>query len=408
MNSSNWNMRFRYLIFVCFLFVTPRAWAENTKDYCAIADRAIVHAGKIRELKPKRKIPCLVSEKEQVKSYLLETIATKLPRGKLANEAMVYRAIGMIPESFNYEKGLVDLYLNQIGGYYDPDKRHFIMAAWMPALLQTTVAVHELTHGLQDQYFELSKIMDPKLENSDELTARSAMVEGDANSVMLEQARLAAGQPSILQDDNVESFMLQNIVGLKLMAASSGVPESLQMMLIFPYTSGFRFVHTLLRKGGYNEVNKAFKRLPRSTEEILHPELYFKSDPSFITIESADLAKDLPDPTAHLIYQDTLGEFAISVLLSEHLKNKQAAVEAARGWGGDRVAVFESGARKSVVWRTHWDTPKDADQFYAAMLESLNARFGETAASEWGDYLAKKHSIALKRRDQNVDLIRSY
>ena len=174
---------------------------------CKIAKMAIEEASKIRGLGIRKVVPCVVQTKEEVKGYLLGTLVSKLPKRKLANEALVYSTIGMIPKSFNYETGLVDLYVSQIGGYYDPDRKRFVMAGWMPALFQTTVAIHEQTHALQDQYFNLETFVDPKLENGDILLARSALVEGDATAVMIDYNRKLAGQASIAQEKDVHTVL---------------------------------------------------------------------------------------------------------------------------------------------------------------------------------------------------------
>ena len=51
--------------------------------------------------------------------------------------------------------------------------------------LEEMVLVHELTHALQDQYFDLERFIDGD-PLSDEGTARTALVEGDASLVMFD------------------------------------------------------------------------------------------------------------------------------------------------------------------------------------------------------------------------------
>lgn len=363
--------KFLFSIFV-LVFLVSQASAENL---CAIAKSAVSHASEIRGLKAKHSIPCLVHDKQEVKEYLLHTIQTKLPPNKLKMEEVVYKVLGILPGSFDYEDGIVDLYLSQIGGYYDPEADHFVMAGWMPALLQTTVAVHELTHGLQDQHFNLEKLVDPKIENSDLLLARSALVEGDATAVMFDYARELAGQPSLAQEENVNSMMMHNILGVSLVAAGMKVPQSLQMILIFPYTSGLRFAHALLRENGYKSIDKAFKSPPRSTEEILHPEKYGIQPPDFMVFQDEETRVSAIPVEAEREYVDTVGEFSISALLANYATDKKASTEAAAGWGGDRVAVYRKGATRWVVWLTNWDTERDAQEFLRAFRASLATRF---------------------------------
>lgn len=379
--------------------------AQQQVDFCVIAKNALVEASALRGLAVKKKVPCLIHGKDKIKEYLMATIADKLPAGKLKFEGVVFKQLGMIPEDFSYEQGIVDLYLNQIGGYYDPDKDHFIMADWIPALLQSTVAVHELTHGLQDQYFDLGNYINPKIDNSDALLARSAVAEGDANAVMLDQARKRVGQPPISAEKDVESFMLQNVVGMSMMANSLKVPQSLQMMLLFPYTSGLRFVHTLLRQGGFKKVNQAYSLPPRSTEEILHPEKYATKDADFRDFEISELRTSSIPSEAKVVYQDTMGEFGISALLAMYVQDKSVSAKAAVGWGGDRVAVFELGDKHWTVWKSAWDSAQDAEEFFQLFIKSLQLRFSDftlEAASGAGYRLKTGEKLSLKKEAQLI------
>jgi len=364
-----------YMLLAAFLLAPVGALADT--DYCAIAKMALQAATRIRGLSIKHDVPCLVHDKEEVKHFLVDSIATKLPKGKLASEATIFKAIGMIPDRFDYEHGIVDMYLSQIGGYYDPEKAHFVMAKWMPAMLQATVAVHELTHGLQDQHFNLKTFMDDKIGNNDVLMSRSALVEGDASAVMLDYNRELMGQKLLSDEDNVDSFMLQNIVSLQLMGGSLGVPESLQMMMIFPYNSGLRFVQYLLKKGGYKEVDKVFSRPARSTEEILHPEKYMAQQADFREPEVEEARSRIIPAEAKPVYSDTMGEFSISALLGMYVKDKKESTQAAAGWGGDKIAIFEKDGKRWVSWATLWDTERDADEFYKAFGESIKKRWPE-------------------------------
>ena len=341
-------------------------------------------ASSIRGLAIRRQIPCRVYDRDKVKQYLLQTIAKKLPPRRLKMEGLVYKALGLIPPSFNYEHAIVDFYLSQIGGYYDPENKHFVMAGWMPVILQTTVAVHELTHGLQDQHYDLDKFVDMRLQNSDMLLARSALVEGDATCVMLDYMRKLTGQNPLAGEQNVESFMMQNIIGASLMGGESGVPESVRLIMIFPYTSGVRFAHGLLVKGGYGQIGRAFAAPPASTEEILHFEKYAAGTKDFISLATEDLRAAIPDAGADILFEDTLGEFVISVMLGLDEKDRRAATQAAAGWGGDRIAVFGNEAAKTLrlVWKSSWDSEEDAREFYNLLFRNLKIRFGRMIENE--------------------------
>ena len=351
------------IIFLCLvsssIVLSTYAIAE---DLCVTASQAMKTASELRGLNPKRKVPCRAHEKNKIKQYVVKAIKTETPEARIRGEGLLFAALGIIPSDFDYEKELVDLYTSQIGGYYDPKKGQYVMAAWIPASLQYPVSVHELVHALQDQHFDLETFMDIKTMSSDELMARSALVEGDATAVMVDYSLRAAGGGTVFDQQDVSLFIAQNVVGTQLLATSSPTGRTLMTLMIFPYSSGLRFAHELIRESrSYDALNKAFLNPPRSTEEILHPEKYGNNIKEFeipvISVEGL---------TA--IHEDTLGEFFISVWLNSQGVDGVTAATAAAGWGGDRAAVLPlPDGSHSIRWHIRFDTVRDAEEFYAAL-----------------------------------------
>lgn len=375
---------------ICFLLLLGGVATANGDEICRIARDAMDQASKIRGLKARRKVACYVHNKDQVRDYLMSAIDTKIPPHKLKMEEVVYKALGVIPEEFDYRQGLIDLYLSQLGGYYDPEKDHFVMAGWMPGMLQTTIAVHELTHALQDQHYDLEKFINPAGPNGDELMAHAALVEGDATAVMLDYTRRLTGQAPLAEEAGVGGIMLQNIMSASIMSSIQQTPETLQMMLLFPYTSGLRFVHKALQKGDYREIDRMFRNPPSSTEEILHPEKYGSSKRDYSEIPVAEVLAESGFADQESLYSETMGEFLISALLGSTIGNKPLASEAASGWGGDRVVVVNGktgSGTYAAVWMTKWDTAGDASQFSDVLQRALRVRFPSLGTLSTGSWL---------------------
>ncbi|RMD85299.1 MAG: hypothetical protein D6808_05510 [Candidatus Dadabacteria bacterium] len=357
------------------LFSSVNVLAENL---CFISKEAISEASLIRGLKALKDVPCLSHSKAEIKKAILQSIKEKIPDSKLKAEESLYKILGLLPEDFNYKKGIVDLYLSQLGGYYDPKRDFFVMADWIPAQLQITVAIHELTHALQDQHFNLDAITDNVGRSTDELLARTALIEGDATAVMLDYSRLLSNMPKLSEENDVSSFIFSSTAAVEFLSQNSNVPQSMKAFLIFPYTTGLKFVHFLLKRGGYKEVNKAYKRLPGSTEEILHPEKYLAKKRDYIIPTLPDSFSNLP-----MRYKDTIGEFGVSVLCSQHLKGSKMCLAAANGWGGDRVGLYyaNGGKAAAVLWKTSWDSKNDAEEFFLMMKDLLSKRYGPTKST---------------------------
>lgn len=358
------------ILLIVLLMVTS-GFAEGPKELCQVAGKSLIHVSDIRKLNKRKSVPCKVRNKEEIRSFILESVEKKLPKDKLKFEEVVFKALGFIGKDYDYEKGLIDLYASQVSGFYDPEAKEFVMASWIPAILQVPVAVHELTHALQDQHFNLEKLIDPNSASTDELLARTALIEGDATAVMMDHARVEAGQQGLVSLVSVDSILMQNVLGFSLVAGSLNAPRALQLLIMFPYSSGLRFVHSLLRKGGYTAVDSAYRKLPLTTREILHPEIYPLDEKIQVPAEAfEDLKKE-----GEFVYQDSLGEFFISALFLSHAEKNSAKI--AEGLIADKVVVIEKkDGDYGVSWWTRWKSKEDLRDFrkFSELIEKLHGK----------------------------------
>jgi hypothetical protein len=91
----------------------------------------------------------------------------------------------------------------------------------------------------------------------------------------------------------------------------------------------------------------------------------------------------------------------------------KVATSAAAGWGGDRAFLFErNGATPLFVWKTLWDKPSDATEFFEA-YRAMNAHQGEQENLVWssGDkaevhWQANGRTTILKRSGDAVIIVR--
>ncbi|MCC6221787.1 MAG: hypothetical protein IT291_11160 [Deltaproteobacteria bacterium] len=371
---------------VAFILIAIANSAAEEPD-CSMVAKAINITSKLRGLHVRRKVPCRLENREQVEKYIRAKILEDATERKIINEGIAFRALGLIPASFNYLNGLVKMYVSQLGGYYDAKLDYYVMAEWIPAPMQMSIAIHELTHALQDQHYNLDSLMDEIDEPSDLLMAKAALIEGDATAVMLDYSRKISGQQMLQEDKSVSGFMMQSLLGSMFSSATHGAPPSLQAMLMFPYVSGLNFAHTLLtsrNNKGYQNIDRAYKSLPISTEQILHPDKYLAGKSDFVELED-----QLPSDTTRIkstkpIYSDRLGEFAIATLLSNWLPPARASTSAT-GWGGDRISVYEHIDAKSyvVTWATNWDTVSDSEGFFQAIVDAYSKRFSITPRNDF-------------------------
>lgn len=370
------NLPRAFCLFVVLLFLPATGFAREGVN-CALVKDATTIASAIRGLRALRPVRCEVRDRKQVEQYLIDTIQTKIPQDRMQHEAVLYRMLGIIPKEFAYVEGIVKLYTSQLGGYYEPVDEYYAMAEWMPAPLQLSIAVHELTHALQDQHYNLDTMMDHRSQESDLLAARSALVEGDASAVMIDFSRQQMGQRPLAEESSVAAILMQNIAGSMISSSLHDAPPALQGMLIFPYVSGLRFAHSLLKEGGYQAIDRAYRKLPESTEHILHPEVYLRGERGFIDVPIPTVPEGIRVASSKPVFVDRLGEFFVSTVLGLQLPPQQASA-AATGWGGDRIALYslQGSERFLLVWTLHWDSEAEAEEFFVALQQWYAKRLG--------------------------------
>ncbi len=328
----------------------------------------------LRGLESKKPIIWKMTTKPQVRSYLIKTIDEQYKPGELENEADMLKALRLIPRELDLRKFMVSLYEEQAGGYYDPIKEVFYLADWISPLFQEAIISHELTHALQDQHFGLDKLTQRIKGNSDAMYAQMAVVEGEAMLVMMVDTMKKTG----LELD-LDSIDMDNPLNKMLMSWSqdqmpefANAPKAMRELMMFPYLKGLTFVSYGRSRGGWKRINKLYKDLPQSTEQILHPEKYFiRRDPP--TSVSLDFLDQVMPTEWKKCNQDTLGEF-MTIQLLNCLSDESEIKEAAFGWDGDKLIAYKKGDELAWIQLSVWDSEQDAVEYAGAYAKALPCR----------------------------------
>jgi hypothetical protein len=248
--------------------------------------------------------------------------------------------------------------------------------------LDELVVSHELVHALQDQHFDLNKVLPGSLyaENEDAALAHKSIVESEANLISYAYA-FRFDMDSWAQRNLLVEYLLGTswmTVGLALLANRRS-PSFYTKILTLQYFHGMRFLQqTANRGGGFDAVTRAYLAgLPESTEQVLWPEKFTSAgyDPP---IKLAPLAGDALS-TWTMLDDNTFGELSLRTLLELHMGGGEAR-RTARGWGGDRWSVHERDGRVLLVWRTLWDDDQEAAEFERAYREVLKGKYPDRVA----------------------------
>lgn len=358
----------------------------------------------IRGLATLRPIDFEVSNRATVRAYARASLADQMPPGKWeAYEALLVHT-GMIPPGTDLEELVVRLYAEQIAGYYDPARKTFYLADWLPQLLQRGVVAHEVTHALQDQHFDLERWLSELSPTEDGSLARAAVAEGDAMAAMI--AYLLEPMGAGVEDLPPLSNLLDGQGGAIADAYPTfdAAPVALQRLLLFPYVEGSDFVREALARGGWEAVDRLYRDPPASTEQILHPDRYFdaRDEPRAVVLPAGDAG---PARVA----EGSWGEFGTRLALAAALADTALPTVAARGWDGDRYGLWrdpDGGLR--YVWVTVWDSPALAERFAEAYSQAAMDRAPApariTTAEGRFELAAGGRTLSLVRRGDRVEI----
>ena len=319
----------------------------------------------IRGLKPTEVERQTIGE-EELKEKTSKSFDEDNPPEYVVASELLYKAFGLMPQDQSLKELYLELLGSQVAGFYDPDEKQLFVVSRTGTIngSDKITFAHEYDHALQDANFTVFAEQKDLLDETDRALARAATYEGDATLLMI----MWAGQHL-----TPEEFADVQAAGTdpESMEILARTPAILVESLLFPYTAGQAFVLPIQTSEGWTAVDKLYADMPRSTEQILHPDKYRAAeepvDVKLPTAMAADMGKGWSESI-----QDTFGEFQLGVWLRESGVSSSDASNAAAGWGGDRLAVLQGPDDSwAVVMRTTWDTAEDAAAFQQAAGQAV-------------------------------------
>jgi hypothetical protein len=342
-----------------------------------------------RGLSPREPIDSRIADYDLVRKLILEELDREMDERELSAITVTLELFGLLPESYPLKKKLIDMY-SAVLGMYMPYQRLLVLRDNLEREHRESILIHELTHALQDQHFELGKRLDEAKSNGDLSYALRCLAEGDATVVSMGGAQWLGkfADPVGI----IRKMLMVDEIGKEL-----EIPPALVSQMANCYTLGVGFVDAVHRKGGWMWVNSAFEKLA-STEQIIHPAKLL--DPQYYD-EPTKISPALPGENVFkgqkVIATNVLGEYMTGLILRQRI-GAHAAETAASGWGGDRYWIFETGPDEKsyfYLWLTAWDTENDTAEFAQAIDAYFENKYpaagiahgiGETEKTYFGKY----------------------
>ncbi len=350
----------------------PAPSGVEKSGYLPEIDEALELMTEVRELSAKERVQGMVIQRDALLDRLKGDVTADLRTELVLGTTELLFGLNVVPGSFDFLKDVTGLYTSQLAGFYDPEEKRMYLLADLGEDAERSTLWHELVHALQDQHYDLKKIADWSPDATDRISAIQCLAEGDATSAMMD-AMLAP--QAMRATDLPDGFLGPDAVLIEGNASLKDVPPVLKRSIMAPYSDGIGFVHHLRRKGGWASVDLAWQKLPESTEQILHPEKYLAGEaPEVVPIPPA------PVKGATLAYHDVLGEQTFRLLFQDWMPVR-TAVESAKDWAGDRVAVYSWGTTRAVALRLRFDNAEAAERSAHAFVRGALGPEFEKGAS---------------------------
>jgi hypothetical protein len=318
----------------------------------------------------------------EISKYLEERLRKTIKPEELEREQAAFEFLGFIPAGFDLRKLTIDLMTEQAAAFYDYNKKALFLSDWTPGSMRDTAVVHELAHALADQNFHLGRYERKAEYSSEQTSARQAVIEGQASYLMFAYAALPTGKPS--PDIHPKSASFDDAVAPTNgeYPVFDGAPLYFRMELIFPYTWGVAFQSALVDRLGEDGYAAPFRHPPVSTQQVLHPELYFT--------DARPAPCKLPKPPHgyRIIFDGDMGELDHRVLIQQYLSLKEAKRMSPK-WRGGAFQLLENKKdhRRILEYASEWSDEKSASEFldtYRRCLEGKSQDIKVDAESELG------------------------
>lgn len=336
--------------------------------------------------------------RERVREYVMRRSREDEDTRRLQRTEIVLKKFGLLPRGFELEKYLADVLEEQVSGFYDSRTKTVYLLDWVEPETQKAVLAHELTHALQDQNYDLDKLLKKDIKSEDQTkalqgrepieirgeersTARHAVVEGQAMVVLIDYL-LAPGGRSLADSPMIGEMMKQSTVRrTEEFPLFERAPLYLRESLLFAYSFGMDFVEEMLHRGGRDlAFAGVLKDPPLNTRQVMDPKTYASGE------KIAPLV--LPDmhPLLGEKYEPydvgNIGQFDTFALIKQYADQK-AAEKTARHWrGAGYYAALPKAApgakvkpadpaALALLYLSRWASAEAAAQFaqrYAGLL----------------------------------------
>lgn len=343
-------------------------------------------------------VPIEMLAPEQV-TATTERFRTERDKQSAAGLDPLAKQLGWVPESSTLEGESKALQAGLILGFYVPQAKKLWVVQRSDELspLQQATVAHEWTHALQDANYDLTKLDDavPRYD-FDRGSALTSVLEGDASHTE-EEWSLEFQSPEqrrrrLEEESSVDTGQIKM--------------GPLLDDLLMPYQYGPAFISAVMPTGGTPPLSAVFADLPRTTTEILHPELYTNGfERTEIGVE--DYGARLGDGWNQKMV-GTWGEYSTANVLSglAGVPGVRAGSELpnVEGWLGDCLGFWVKDTGRFGAISTKWDSAATAAKF-ADRVDTMLDKAGAQAAADGFRQVDPQHLWKIEQSADTTTLL---
>ncbi len=273
------------------------------------------------------------------------------------------RALGLIGQSTNLVDDLTQIASGGTLAYYDDEAEKMVIRGTELTVGLRVTVVHELTHALQDQAFDLSR----EFDNDGTSSYFRALAEGDAERIENEYIESLSDSEEAAyfneQDENVEGAVEE----------LADVAPALVQIFAAPYALGGPLATLIVEELGVKGLDKLFRTPPDSDEGLFN---------ATATLDQQTAKKvSAPKLVAGEEENDSgdFGSISWYLVLASFI-DQRVAMTAVDGWGGDAYIGYRENNRTCIRIAFEGDTPADTAEM-AAALGQWKAAFKENTVA---------------------------
>ncbi len=431
--------RIQLSLLICIILILPfisvatvSAQQDESTDFVERAKSLMDDTERIRGLEFLYDLPVDLVSQEEIAEIIDRQLSDELSDELDHAYSALYVMLGLMPRGSSILEDYQVLAEEQVAGLYDPHEKRFyivdidisdmlssalddlggwgsFLSGFMESLIDeetqeimtNTIIVHELTHALDDQHFDIEGTMNELHDaNSDDAQlAYMSLLEGNATRVMNSYALGGMDTGDSLFGDLMNMDFAEMILDYN---------PFLERIMLTPYMQGEIFVNNILSREGQAGLDRVFADPPQSMEQVLHPEKFLPTRDMPSHVDAPDLSAALPG--WELEATDTLGELITGLVFEMQTGNRAMGENIAMGWDYDIVTTWRSpGDDLAMAWITVWDSNSEAGEFFDEYCHLLEIKHpgGSWAVSEldYAIYTGMGLAAIMQREGRTVVLV---